>query len=201
MLICDAIKMAWVKPLAMKSEVADEIEKAIKEIRAEYNLGPDHRVFAFLRRDNEPVLNTPAMAKVLQSLGVCDAPSVPYNPEMNSTVERYMRTLFDALRVNLINVDHRLWCYCAEYVAQCWARIPHDYDKMPQHNGKTPIEILEEKSGRNSSKSADLLRRFGSLMYFKRQVDEKDKEKEKGKKLKTRWLRGVFLGLCPKSLG
>ena len=195
--ICDSIKKVFIRPLGVKSDVVEEIEKVIKGIRQDYSVSMDEKVVHFLRRDNEPVLNSKHMANMLQLLRVCDAPGVPHNPEHNGTCERYMRSLFGAVRANLIGVDRRLWCYCAQYAADVWNRIPHKYSKMPQYNGMSPEEILNQKTGRNSRKTGlDLLRTFGCLVYFREQIQHKV-----AGKLEPLWRRGVFLGLCPISSG
>ena len=199
--ICDAIKYAVVKPISLKTEVAEALKEIVLNLRQKYSVDLGDKVTWFIRRDNEPALSAPEMTKVMRSINVADHPAVPHNPEMNSTVERYMRTLFDGVRTNLIGVDKVLWCYCAEYLADVWNRLPHEYPKMPHHSGKSPIEIMESKVGCESSKDASKLRRFGTLVYYKIQVPKGEAEKEKAKKLTEKWHRGVFLGLCPKSSG
>ncbi|CAD7942189.1 unnamed protein product, partial [Amoebophrya sp. A25] len=197
-IICDVIKKVFCRPLKLKSDCVEEIEEVIKGIRQDYSLSLDDKVVWFLRRDGEPVLSSDDMTKVMQSLRVSDSPAVPYNPEMNGTCERFMRTLFGSVRTMLTKVDKRLWCYCVEYAGDCWDRLPHNYAKMPQHDGKSPIEILEERTGRNSSKSSiGMLRRFGCLVYFREQIQANTPEP----KLSAKYRRGVFLGLCPKSSG
>ena len=194
--ICDCVKKVFVSPLRYKHQVSETIKGIVEKIRQDYSVSLDEKVVYFLRRDNEPVLDSTDMTNTLRSLRVCDAPGVPYNPEQNGTAERFIRSLFGSVRAILVDCDQRLWCYACQYSADCWDRIPHKYSKVPEYNGKTPIEICEERSGRNSSKqSAGMLRRFGCLVYFKEQI------KAKEKKLDPRWRRGVHLGLCPASSG
>ena len=143
----------------------------------------------------EPVLHTPKLSQVLQKLSVEDAPGVPHNPEHNSTCERFVRSLSDATRSNMHGVDHRIWDYGSQYAGDCWDRLPKQYPNLPEYNGMSPLEVLEQKTGRGSSKSdTSMLRRFGCLVYFRTQG-------QKVAKLEDKWRRGVHLGLCPKSSG
>ncbi|CAD7939189.1 unnamed protein product [Amoebophrya sp. A25] len=199
-IICDSIKMCFVRPLCLKSDCVEVIEEVIKGIRQDYSLSLDDKVVWFIRRDNEPVLSSDHMTKVMQSLLVSEIPGVPYNPEMNGTCERFMRTIFGAVRTMLVKVDRRLWCYCLQYAGDCWNRLPHRYAKMPERDGMSPVEILEKRIGKKSSKSGlGMLRRFGCLVYFREQVVDTTNKKEA--KLASPYRRGVFLGLCPVSSG
>ena len=105
-----------------------------------------------------------------------------------------MRTLFDAMKSNLRGVDKRVWDHCAIYASDCWNRLEHTYKDLPQYDGRSPLSVLDERVGRNSSKSSkDVLRRFGCLVYFRDQGPKT--------KLLPKWYRGIHLGLCPSSNG
>ena len=64
---------------------------------------------------------------------------------------------------------------------------------MPELDGVAHAAILESHAGRNSSKNASALKRFGCLCYFE---DQGPKMKINGK-----WGRGVHVELCPSSSG
>jgi hypothetical protein len=192
--ICDVIKRAFVIPLCLKSEVPEEIEKLIQGIRQTYSRDLSEKVVWYLRRDCEPVLGSEQMTNLLRNLRVQDIPAVPFNPEMNGTVERFLRTLFGSVRAMLTHSDQSLWCYAAVYAGEVWNRLPKTFAKAPWASGFSPEEVLEWRTGRGSSKSdTSVLRRFGCLVWF---LDQNQKPK-----LAPRSRRGVFLGLCPKSSG
>ena len=191
-LICTSTKMVWIKPLNHKGQVVEALEDTIKGIRADYSISMDEKLVHFVRHDNEPACGSRALANVYQSLRVQDTPIVPHNQAQNGHCERFMRTLFDSIKCLMANVDSRCWSYCSVYSGDVWIRLPHTYSALPEHNGKSPIAILEERTGRNSSKrGTEMLRRFGCLVYFR--------DKGPKTKLLAKWRRGIFLGLCPKS--
>ena len=165
----------------------------VKEVGARWSISLGEKLIAFLRRDCEPVLQSQVMWDTLVRLQVADAPATPYNPEASGTVERFARSLSDATRANMFNVAEELWDYAAQFAGDVWDRLPHTYAKLPEHDNKSPIEILDEKVGRKSAKDGtQMLRRFGCLVYFRVQ-------RKKVGKLEEKWMRGVHLGLCPRS--
>lgn len=192
--ICDAIKKCFTRPIPEKTAVSEEINKIILGIRQDHSLSLEEKVVWFLRRDNEPVLGSDSMTQVMQSLRVSDAPAPPHNPEANGTVERLMRSLFDCARSLLFGVDARLWDYACEFAGDTWGRTPKKYAKSPQYNNMSPEQVLEQRNGRMSSKcDTNISRRFGCLVYFREQ------EKKTIGKLNPRYRRGVHLGVCRKS--
>ena len=83
---------------------------------------------------------------MLQELGVQEAHSVPYSPQMNGVVERFMRTLGENLRANMRGADPLLWDYCVRYIAWCWNRIPkNNYSRAPQFCGLAPKDAKESR--------------------------------------------------------
>ncbi len=201
-IVCDCVKFVVVKPITLKTEVSSVLDQVFKELTQKYQVSKDEKAIWFLRRDNEPALGDKHMTNVLRAASITDIPTVPYSPEMDGTVERYMRTVLDSLRAALIGVDKLLWCFGIEYLAETWNRLPHECPKLPIHNGKSPLQILEEKIGRQTGKSdTSRLRRFGCLVYYKQQVEKGREEEDRAKKLVPKWCRGVFLGFCPKSSG
>ena len=189
--MCRDIKKVFAVPLVYKSQLPETINSIVENVRATYSLDLSERLIEWVRMDNEPTNTSKAVDQVLRQLRIGTAPIVPHNSEQAGSIERLMRTMFDAIKCNIRNVDHKLWSYCSQYCADVWDRIPHTYANMPEYNGMTPIEILESRVGRNSTKNADMLKRFGCLCYFRDQGPKT--------KLHSQWRRGVHLGLCPKS--
>ena len=106
----------------------------------------DDKVVHVVRSDNEPVIRSLEWRTMLQNLKVRETHSVPYCPQMNGVVERYMRTMGDNLRANLRGVDHSTWEYCCQYIAWCWNRVPKlKYARAPQFNGVAPIDAVRSR--------------------------------------------------------
>ena len=114
-----------------------------------------------------------------------------------------MRTLGQGLRTNLIGVDLRAWCYCGEYIAYTWNRLPRSYSRAPEYNGlapnqarmlrgKTPVNARENEL-ENFEVCSGHLRRFGCLAYVMVQP------RESLLKLRPKYARKVFLGYRPKT--
>ena len=72
------------------------------------------KVVHAIRTDNDTVFRSREWGLMLEKLDVKEVHSVPYTPQMNGCVERFMRTLGEALRANLNGVDKRLYCYAAQ---------------------------------------------------------------------------------------
>ena len=126
------MKKVFIKPIPEKTVVSEEIERIVLSLRQEHSLSLTDKVVWFLRRDNEPVLSSESMTHTLQSLRVADAPMTPHSPECNGTVERFMRSLWDAVRSILAGgVDPVLWDYAAEFAGDTWDRLPKTYGKLP----------------------------------------------------------------------
>ena len=174
-LICPAVSKIWVIPIMTKDQISDELLLIVPRIRARYSRELNDKVIHFFRSDNEPTLTSAAMDQVLNRLMLARANIVEYNSQELGCCERYMRTLFDAARTSLNGVDKRLWCYVVQSIASTWARIPRRrYSKLPQYNGMSPEQILNNLCPRfNSNSTLEFPRVFGCLVFFKIQINFK----------------------------
>ena len=75
-----------------------------------------------IRSDNDTVFSAEGWDDTLRKLYVTTPHSVPYCPQQNGVIERFMQTLGTGLRTNLVGVDKRLYCYCGEYLGWIWNR-------------------------------------------------------------------------------
>ena len=147
---------------------------------------------------------------MLEKLEVAQVHSVPYTPEMNGCVERFMRTLGEALRANLNGVDKRLYCYAAQYIAWTWNRTPRTtYSRSPEYNGLTPFEARRRRTegptpgslhatmtsavDEKAKRWDPIKRRFGCLAFILAQP------REKVAKLQPKWGKADFLGYSEKN--
>ena len=139
---------------------------------------------------------------MLEKLCVSEVHSVPYTPEMNGCVERFMRTLGEALRANLNGVDKRLYCYAAQYTAWTWNRTPRaTYSRSPEYSGQTPFGARWRRAKGPTTAAVDemskrwdpIKRRFGCLASILIQP------REKVTKLQAKWRKAVFLGYSEKN--
>ena len=138
--ICDVSSYVWVIPIKSKDEVVNRVRDLIVKLRSTDSKNLNDKVVLSVRPDNEIVLRSSAWKAMLQSLSVKETHSVPYAPQQNGVVERYMRTLGENLSANMIGVDFKVWDFCARYIGWCWNRIPRkNYARAPQLNNKTPI--------------------------------------------------------------
>jgi hypothetical protein len=133
-------------PCASKKDAAQCLEKFISL------LGRPKRV----RTDNDPIFKgeNSGWRQLLRKFDPCIFPlySAPYHPQMNGKIERFNRTISNALRAMLYGVDSRFWDYAAEYFA-------YIYNRLDRKSGqKSPFY---KKEGRDPS--IKHLKRFGCL--------------------------------------
>ena len=197
--ICDAISHVWVMPLRHRSECVEEIKKLIDGVRAVDSETVGEKVVHWVRTDNDTVFRSKEWSSMLEKLCVGSIHSVPYTPQMNGCVERFMRTLGEALRANLNGVDKRLWCFASQYIAWTWNRTARPvYSRAPEYNGMTPLESRRQRSAVvtpsdgagdvQATKWGPIKRRFGCLAHILVQP------REKVPKLHAKWRMAVFLG-------
>ena len=165
----------WVEsyPSKKKTDAAAALEEFIDK----------HGKPEIVRTDRDPTFAAPenSWVKTAQKHGIKTLYSFPHTPQQNGKIERYNRTLTDAIRTATFGVDKQLWRFAAKYVAYTWNRT--------DGNRKSPYFL---RYGREPG--VKHLRRFGSKCWFKIQ---------RRKKLGQKYKLGVFLGyaeVCPSYL-
>ena len=144
--ICDITSFVWIYPIKTKDMVTPVIKNLIEKVRVTDGWGLNDKVIKVVRSDNEPVLRSAQYKQMLKELSVVESHSVPYSPQMNGVVERFMRTMGENLRSNMRGVDGRLWEWCVKYLAWCWNRIPKRvYARAPQFNGMAPLDARNSR--------------------------------------------------------
>jgi hypothetical protein len=194
--LCDAVAFAIVEPVRSKSECVVVAKRIIMSIRAKDTKQLGEKIVCCVRSDNAAEHRSQRWDETLRELGVEPMHSTPYGPPQNGVVERYMRTMGNLLRCNLLGVDRRLWCYCAQYVAHCWNRQKRDYPRAPAYNGLTPKQAREARGDKKKIKdfkkqgpdSEKYFRRFGCAALVL------DQPREEVPKLAPKKRRMVFLG-------
>ena len=207
--ICDECGYARGKPLAKKSEAPEALESFVKEIRkkcgANVLTGRDDvdkakMIVAGIRSDNEPVLRSQAWKDVCERLNIEEIHSVPYEPEMNGTCERFVQSIKAALRTTSANTDPRLWDFALEHVINVWNL--RKCKRTSTTHCCTPEETVSKISS-NPLNKVDVTgkkkypRRYGCLAYFKPHIVKRDDEA--GTALQPKRKRGVHLGFSRKN--
>jgi len=204
--ICDAIAFAIVIPIRHKDEAPEQLRNVVQKLRAADSKDLSDKVVHVIRCDNEPVLRSKEWTKACQELMVKEQHSIPYCPPGNGVVERFMDTLGQGLRVNMVGVDDRLWCYCAQFLADRWNQLPRkNYTRAPEYNGLTPLQARRRsiKSGTEVDEQQDpeeevefwreRSRRFGCLAFVMVQP------REKLPKAQPKFRKMVYLGFSRKN--
>ena len=141
------------------------------------------------------------MADLQREMNCVFLHSIPYQSQMNGVIERFMRVLGRYLAVLLLGVDHRLHCYCAEFIVCCWNAV--EKRNYPRHHspekvkGLSPRKILQLEFPAAVVEGPPLarLRRFGCLVFFHQEPYGDIR------KLQEKWRRGVFLGYAKANSG
>ena len=195
--ICDAISFVWAEPVRHRSECVEIVKKLIEKVRAEDGKDLHEKVVHIIRSDNDPVFRSTSWNDTLRALGVTVTHSVPYCPQQNGVVERFMKTIGLNLRAILLYVDGRLWRYAIVYLCMSWNAIARNYPRAPTYDGKTPTEArklrgVDEKDFGTTlqgvGSNPQHQRRFGCLAYVMIQP------REEVKKLQPKYRKMVFLG-------
>ena len=128
--ICDVCGFAEAKPIKNKSDAPEALEEFIKQIRkkcgvkwGETKTSKNKVIFGGIRSDNEPVLTSNAWEDVCNKYNIDITHSVPYEPEMNGKVERFVQTIKAALRTTCANIDPRVWDFCIEHIVKVLSLI------------------------------------------------------------------------------
>ena len=139
--ICDITSYTWVIPLKAKEEAPDAIIELVEGIRNRDASVLGEKIVRVIRSDNEAIFRSGAWDRAMKQLGIVAHHSVPYTPQQNGVVERWMRTLAGGIRANLIGVDYKLACYAGEFIAYLWNLIPRRFARLSQANGLSPKEV------------------------------------------------------------
>ena len=140
--ICDVSAYVWLFPQAQKTEHVENMRKLIHGVRANEGRYLNEKVIRAVRSDNEAVFSGSGWSELLVNEQVRGWHPVPYTPQQNGVIERFMRTLATNVRACLIGVDHALWCFAAEYVAWSWNRTPRKkYARAEEFNGLAPEDL------------------------------------------------------------
>ena len=199
-------------PIQNKSDAPHTLVKVVKEIRSKCGVLPDQKanskggiIFGGIHSDNEPVLRGETWRSALQRSGLQELHSVPYKPQMNGTCERMVGTVKSALRASMNGVDPRLWDFCAAHISKLWnIKISEKATKYSKTGAPAcPEDIMEQVSEnplmRSGIAKLKWLRRFGCLVYFKRDVSPEGVDHLKNNALSPRRARGVHLGFSEKN--
>ena len=123
--ICEISGFCWTALLRAKSDAAGELRRFVEKMNRP-NRSP---LIDSIRSDNEPVLLGREFQKMVrETLGLDHTSGPPYHPTSNSTIERFFRTLGDALRAALVGVDPRTWDYASEHFGWLFNRRPRTGD-------------------------------------------------------------------------
>lgn len=158
----------------------------------------DRLIVAGIRTDNEPVFRSEAWEQTMKELRLEDFKSVPYSPQQNGKIERFVQSIKGALRTSMSSIDLRVWDFCLKYTILCWNLRP---SKNKQH-GSCPLEALLKHAEHplvtsDVNNKRNILRRFGCLMYFK--PHEPTPDHESGAALKPKARKAIFLGVSDKN--
>ena len=107
-------------PLVEKSTTLREIRRKCGVKFGDSKTSTGKIIFGGIRSDNEPVLKSALWKEVCNSHNVEVLHSVPYEPQMNSTVERLVGTIKDSLRTTCAYVDPRVWDFAVEHIMKVW---------------------------------------------------------------------------------
>ena len=200
--ICDECGYAQIKCLAHKHEAPVALAEFTKTIRKRCGNDNDTNplIVAGIHTDNEPVLRGDRWKRACDKLRIEELHSVPYQPQMNGTCERFIQSIKDSLRTTMSGVDSRLWDFAIQHITKVW-NMKH-YSKTAKHSGDgkitSPNEILAQTSKnpfyQNAPQNLPYLRRFGCLAFFKPWRTPTEIEDRRNKVLLPKRLKGVHLG-------
>lgn len=126
-----------------------------------------------VRSDNEPILQSEAWDATLTSLSISETHSIPYRLELNSQIERWIRSVTESLRAILTFVDRRLWCFALEHIATMWNLLPR---RQKDGTWAAPADVITSLAAyslrRPAAEKLKHARRFGRLCFFKVFLDE-----------------------------
>ena len=203
--ICDVCNLAHVEVLSKKEDAPEALIRFTKLIRSKCGCGPDGKtdvgelIVAGIHTDNEPVLKGHAWKQACSLLKIHELHSIPYVPQTNGLIERWIFTAKDALRTTMCGVDSRVWDWAMEHIALVWnLKVHNKCSKFNDGKPASPNKILADRSSNpfvhESAGKQKYLKRFGCLCFFKPYKSPIEKESERNKVLLPKRLRGIHLG-------
>ena len=205
--ICDACAYAHVEVLERKAEAPEALERFAKLIRSRCGAvnGKTEKldlVFAGIHTDNEPVLKGHRWKETCNRLNIQELHSIPYVPQTNGTIERFIGTIKDALRTTMCGVDARVWDWAVQHATTVW-NMRNNSKCTPFNQGKlcSPDTIVSNISCNpfihDTSSKIKYLRRFGCLSFLKPYRSPQEAESARNQVLLPKRLRGIHLGFSP----
>ena len=165
----------WVECIPLPTQTAEETARAaVNEFFARF--GYPFQIFTDQGRNFESKLFT-AVCEVLR---IHKARTTPYRPSANGQVERYNRTLMDAVRC-FIRKSQRNW---DEHISQIAGALRSSVNR---HTGYTPNKVM---LGREVNHPADLM--FGTTHVEKLSVDGYVTSMEDAIKMAHEIARGIL---------
>jgi hypothetical protein len=119
-------------------------------------------------------------------VGIEHQTSIARSPEQNGVVERRNRTLVEAARTMLINVQLPYYLWAEAVSTACYTQ---NRCMITERHHKTPYQIVHKRKP-----NIDYFHVFGALCYPKNDRDDLGK-------LKAKADIGVFVGYCENSKG
>ena len=197
--ICDVCNYAHVEVLEAKSQAPEALIRFTKKIRETCGAQAGDLIFAGIHTDNEPVLKGSRWKEACSLMKIHEMHSIPYVPQTNGTVERFIQTIKDALRTMMSGVDGRCWDWAVEHATTVWNM--KDHAKCTKWNNNilcSPDQVVANKSKNpfvHSTKGRfKYLKRFGCLAFFKPYRNPIEAESDRNKVLLPKRLRGIHLG-------
>ena len=205
--ICDDCGFAHAEPIHAKRDAPEALERFTKQIRDKCGAntlggGPREMIVGGIHTDNEPVLTGQRWKETCDRLGITELHSIPYVPQGNGTIERFVGTLKNSLRTSMRGIDSRVWDYAVTNCVEIWNM--NENKKCSKSNDGIlccPNQVLSNISSNPFlQKKLDrkhYLRRFGCLAFFKPYRTPKQVEDRRNKVLLPTRLRGINLGFSP----
>ena len=205
--ICDECAFAHAECIRSKRDAPAALERFTKEIRRKTGVttlgtGPVDIIVGGIHTDNEPVLTGQRWKETCDRLGITELHSIPYVPQGNGTIERFVGTLKNSLRTSMRGVDSRCWDWCVQNCIETWNM--KNNKKCCQFNDGLiccPNEILTRISKNpfveHQKDRRKHLRRFGCLAFFKPYRSPTELQEMRNKVLLPTRKRGIMLGFSP----
>jgi hypothetical protein len=127
--ICEYSGDAFVRALTARNEAGDVLVEQGKAV----NAGTNRQIVRHFRSDNDSALLSESVKKLLEDANLEHSFGVPYCSTQNPVVERFWRTLGDAMRACMVHCDPRLWDFCASDTIHAWQRRPKQKEGHPLH--------------------------------------------------------------------